>query len=91
MSTKSSVLSALNEPTVIRRRRWRLLKDKIVKHSMTIGGISVIIAILLIFFYLFYAVLPLFIPASMEELQQFNLPAPTAGASSVRANCGRRA
>jgi phosphate transport system permease protein len=56
-----------------------MLKDKIAEKSMTIGGISVIMAVLLIFFYLFYVVLPLFIPASMEKMQQFNLPDISAG------------
>jgi phosphate transport system permease protein len=77
--TSSPILSALNDPAIVRRRKWRMFKDKMAKHSMTIGGISIIIAICLIFFYLLYVVLPLFWPASMEKVQQFNLPAPTAG------------
>jgi len=77
--TSSSVLSALKSPAVIRRRQWRMLKDKIVKHLMTVGGISVIMAILLIFFYLLYVVFPLLLPASTHKLQQFDLPAPVAG------------
>jgi phosphate transport system permease protein len=77
--TSSPVLSALKSPAIIRRRQWRMLKDKIVKHLMTVGGISVIIAIVLIFFYLLYVVFPLLLPASMDKLQQFDLPAPVAG------------
>ncbi len=77
--TSSPILSALNEPAIIRHRKLRMFKDKLAKHSMTIGGISIIIAISLIFFYLLYVVLPLFLPASMEKVQQFKLPAPTVG------------
>ncbi len=43
-----------------RKERWRLLKDKLVGRLMAIGGIGVIIAILLIFVYLLYVVVPLF-------------------------------
>lgn len=83
MNTTSSnptpVLSAIYDHATIRRRQWRLLKDKMAQHSMTIGGISVIIAIILIFFYLLYVVFPLLLPATMEKMQQFSIPAPTAG------------
>jgi phosphate transport system permease protein len=83
MNTTSSnptpVLSAIYDHATIRRRQWRMLKDKIAQHSMTVGGISVIIAIVLIFFYLLYVVLPLLLPAHMEKLHQFSVPAPTAG------------
>ncbi|NJO14644.1 MAG: ABC transporter permease subunit [Thioploca sp.] len=73
------VLSAIYDQATIRRRKWRMIKDKIAQHSMTIGGISVIIAIVLIFFYLLYVVFPLLLPATMEKMQQFSIPAPTAG------------
>ena len=49
-----------------RKERWRLLKDKLVGRMMAIGGISVIIAILLIFVYLLYVVLPLFLKPSVR-------------------------
>jgi phosphate transport system permease protein len=77
--SSSPILSALNEPAIARRRVWRMFKDKAAQHSMTVGGISIIIAISLIFFYLLYVVLPLFLPASMEQIQQFSVPAPAAG------------
>lgn len=74
MPTHFSVSVILNDPAVIRRRRWRMLKDKIARHSMTLGGISVVGALLLIFFYLLYVVFPLFLPASIKEITQFTLP-----------------
>lgn len=49
------------------RERLRLLKDKVFAALMAIGGISVIVAILLIFIYLFYVVIPLFKPADIIE------------------------
>lgn len=79
LNPKNPVLSALNDPNVVHRRRWRMFKDKIAQQSMTIGGISVIIAILLIFFYLLYVVFPLLLPVKMEKMQQWNLPNPAAG------------
>ncbi len=39
--------------------RMRLLKDRLARYAVAIGGNSVIVAILLIFFYLLYVVLPL--------------------------------
>ncbi len=46
--------------------RWRRLKDRIATVSITAGGAAVLVAILLIFFYLMYEVLPLFQGASVE-------------------------
>jgi phosphate transport system permease protein len=49
----------------------RMSKDKLFKHVMTFGGLSVIIAISLIFVYLASVVVPLFMPATMEKLESF--------------------
>ena len=46
--------------------RRRFLKDRLAQHFVGIGGIGVIIAILLIFFYLLYAVIPMFESAEMQ-------------------------
>lgn len=81
MSNYSPISVALNDPAVLRRRKWRLIKDKLAKHSMTAGGVSVIAVLLLIFFYLLYVVLPLFTSAKMTETGQFSSPGPTAGAT----------
>lgn len=54
------VLPAPNSPIAIRRRAWREFKDKLAKHCVAVGGLSVIFAIVLIFFYLLYVVQPLF-------------------------------
>ncbi len=53
----------------------RMAKDKLFKYVMTFGGLSVIIAISTIFFYLAGVVAPLFMPPHMEELKALALPA----------------
>ncbi|MEQ1621174.1 MAG: phosphate ABC transporter permease [Methylococcales bacterium] len=60
-------------------QRWRLLKDKIARYAVEIGGLSVIVAIVLIFFYLLYVVYPLFISASVEPVNHFAVPEPSMG------------
>jgi len=54
--------------------RWRLLKDRGISFGMGVGGVSVIAAIALIFFYLLYVVLPLFLPADIEQTASFDVP-----------------
>ncbi|MEN8215368.1 MAG: ABC transporter permease subunit [Pseudomonadota bacterium] len=53
--------------------RHRLRKDRWLRYFVGIGGISVIIAITLIFFYLLYVVLPLFSSAEVELQHQYPL------------------
>lgn len=47
----------------------RMAKDKLFKYLMTFGGVSVIIAISTIFFYLASVVAPLFFPPHMDDLK----------------------
>lgn len=54
--------------------RRRALKDKLAQHFVGLGGISVIIAILLIFFYLLYAVIPLFESAEIKQESSYVSP-----------------
>ncbi len=49
----------------------RMALDKFFKHVMTFGGLFVIIAISLIFFYLVSVVLPIFTPPSLEKPATF--------------------
>jgi phosphate transport system permease protein len=46
-----------------RFHRWRSRKDRLVRWLIATGGIAVIWAVVLIFFYLLWVVLPLFLPA----------------------------
>lgn len=57
-----------------RRRRWRRGKDFLARHLVTVGGIGVIVAILLIFFYLLSVVLPMFKSAEMEAESAYPVP-----------------
>ncbi len=70
-SLKDSVLPALDSPVAKRRRAWRELKDRAAKYGVAIGGMSVIFAIVLIFFYLLFVVMPLFHGAEMEVDAQY--------------------
>jgi len=56
-----------------KRNTWRLLNDKIAAIAVKIGGMGVIVAITLIFFYLLMVVLPLFESAEIEKLTSYQL------------------
>lgn len=57
----------------------RLVKDALARHAVGVGGVSVIIAILLIFFYLLYVVFPMFEGAEAEAESSYSLPQPADG------------
>jgi phosphate transport system permease protein len=69
-----TVLPDFNAPSAVSYRRWRGIKDRIARYVMAAGGICVLIAILLIAFYLLYVVVPMFRPAHIELLSSYNLP-----------------
>ena len=56
------------------RRRWRQFKDRAARVTVFAGGLSVIGALVLIFVYLFYVVLPLFAPAGMQTVASYAMP-----------------
>ncbi|MBE9564351.1 MAG: ABC transporter permease subunit [Proteobacteria bacterium] len=56
------------------RYNQRALKDRVARYFVASGGISVIIAILLIFFYLLYVVVPMFGSAEIEESVSYTAP-----------------
>ncbi len=70
----TSVLSDFNSVTAKRYRRWRDIKDVLTRYLMAAGGVSVLVAIVLIAFYLLYVVLPMFKPAHIEHLDTHKLP-----------------
>jgi phosphate transport system permease protein len=55
-------------------RRRRKVKDTLTRYAVGVGGISVIIAIVLIFFYLLFVVLPLFQSADVEQRASYSTP-----------------
>ncbi len=69
-----SPLSRIPERVRRRRYRHRLLKDGAARWGVSAGGLGVIVAILLIFFYLLYVVLPLLKPASADPVGSYPLP-----------------
>ncbi len=60
-------------------QRWRLFKDRLAAVFVVAGGLSVIAAIVLIFFYLLYVVFPLFVAAEAEPVSQYPVPEDKAG------------
>ncbi len=56
-----------NTPALQRKRRMRAFKDRLANWYVSIGGLAVLGAITLIFFYLAHVVLPLFQGADIES------------------------
>ena len=63
-----------NSRAALRYRKWRDFFDGLTRHLMAIGGISVILAIVLIAFYLVYVVLPMFMPAGISRQAAYPVP-----------------
>jgi len=55
-------------------QRWRLIKDALARYGVVAGGLGVILAIVLIFFYLLYVVFPLFISATAKSVSEYAVP-----------------
>ena len=60
-------------------QQWRLIKDTLAEYGVVAGGLSVIVAVVLIFFYLLYVVFPLFLPATAEQVNEYKVPEMTLG------------
>ena len=65
----------MKEQTLQMKYNQRALKDRLARYFVASGGISVIIAILLIFFYLLYVVIPMFSEAEIHESVAYSAPA----------------
>ena len=63
-----------DSPQIKRYNQRRKFKDQFASISIAWGGMGVIAAILLIFAYLLYEVIPLFETADVEPLAAFDLP-----------------
>jgi len=77
-STKQTP-SLFQHGTLTHHQRWRLIKDNVAGKGVIIGGLSVIVAIVLIFFYLLYVVFPLFGSAEAEHVSEYNVPEIASG------------
>ena len=73
----TKILPRFDDPAAVRRRRLRGLIDRVTRYFMAVGGVSVIAAIVLIFFYLLYVVIPLFRPATVEIRAEYPVPGGT--------------
>lgn len=62
-----------------RLRRWRYAKDRISRYGVAIGGLGVVVALALIFVYLFYEVFPMLRPADVTPVSAYALPADVRG------------
>ncbi len=70
MSANSDVQRLdFNTPALQRKRRIRALKDKLARWYVSIGGLAVLGAITLIFFYLAQVVAPMFQGAELKALE----------------------
>ena len=74
-------LPDFKSPAAQKHRRRRHFKDAVMRHGMALGGVSVIIVLVLIAVYLFYVVLPMFMPARLEQVAVY--PAPGGAQSGV--------
>lgn len=63
-----------NTPQMQRKRRIRALTDRMTRWYVAIGGLAVLAAITLIFFYLAYVVAPLFQGASLNAQPPLSTP-----------------
>lgn len=60
-------------------QQWRLIKDSMARYGVVAGGMGVIVAVVMIFFYLLYVVFPLFLPATANPVAVYGLPEISAG------------
>lgn len=61
------------------------MKDRLARYGVVIGGLSVIVAIALIFFFLLYSVFPLFVPAAAESVAHYEAPEKALGSTVLLA------
>ena len=73
----ASFLPDFNSVAAQKHRDYRHVKDVVTRYCMAAGGVSVIVAIVLIAFYLFYVVVPMFKPPHIEKLAAYAVPAGT--------------
>ncbi len=77
VSKTESFIPDFNDAAARRYRNYRMVKDVVIRYLMTVGGISVIGAIVMIALYLVWVVIPLLLPARMEQLAAYTVPGGT--------------
>ena len=63
----------MNNQMLQQKYNQRALKDRLARYFVAVGGISVIVAILLIFFYLLQVVIPMFESADIAESHKYSV------------------
>jgi phosphate transport system permease protein len=76
LSYKGALMTSNPKKQTFKTDRSRLIKDKLAQFSITAGGIMVLLALLLIFFYLLYIVEPVFESADVEKRNSFPISTP---------------
>ncbi len=71
---QQSLVHDFNSAEARRYYKWRHAKDIATRYLMAFGGIGVIMAIVLIVFYLFYVVIPMFKSAEMTPIASYTVP-----------------
>ena len=74
ISSPSAPDISFDTPALLRYRSVRKLKDRVARYGIATGGLGVIAAITLIFFYLLFEVVPLFRSADVHEQARYSLP-----------------
>ncbi len=78
-SSGNNFIFQKDDKKILKRRKWRSFLDKFAKQFIAVMGGSIILAILLIFFYLFGVVLPLFQGAKSNKEANYATISPKAG------------
>ena len=73
MTAPTQVPSSSSSIALDRLSGWRKTKDALTNYVISGGGLGVLMAILLIFFYLFYEIMPLFQSAKLEHQASYEL------------------
>ncbi|WP_020564347.1 ABC transporter permease subunit [Methylosarcina fibrata] len=79
INSQKKYVSAIPDAAGGYYQQWRLVKDLLARYGVVAGGLGVIVAIVLIFFYLLYEVVPLFIPASADPAGVYQVPEQASG------------
>ncbi|AOE49207.1 ABC transporter permease subunit [Kangiella sediminilitoris] len=70
-SIKDTTRKLLDQQTQSGKHKRRKLNDMLARYGIAVGGMSVIVAVVLICFYLLWVVLPIFKPAAVEMEKDF--------------------
>lgn len=73
MQISTDVAFGMSAAALARKRRLRRWVDSVARMSISAGGVSVIVTICLIFFYLLYEVAPLFMPVKFSGHAQYSV------------------